>query len=438
MKRKLLSILLGLCMSFTPCFALSACTNSIDADLVIWFGGSIIGEDEPEIPQEDWAITKLKDRFEEQTGKKVKMTYFEDEEAMVLLVANNVRKGNEIPDVVCLYSSEALRDMSDTVYSLKDYITEEEANNILFWETVTDNASSNVNECSEVYGYPFGGTEVTFIAYNKSLFDVAEIDIENNTPKNLEELFEICAKLKSHNILPFVASDGGWNELYQQVFSKAWIQMSGDQKIIDLGKGIGSFSGDYNLINSLTIAHEAYSNGYINPDYATNDDAVSMFINGQGAMFSCSNYDLNLLQNSLGDDLGVFILPDFSENINYYPGLSFGGCNQALCIPRGANDKDLAMEFIHFACNKQNTIELAKSFNCFPNRNDIELDDYLEVSNPIIEEIYPLLPYAHYTPDYLLPMDVNAEFCRYTTAILIGELSVQEGLNRLDNFVNEK
>lgn len=96
------------------------------------------------------------------------------------------------------------------------------------------------------------------------------------------------------------------------------------------------------------------------------------------------------------------------------------------------------MEFIHFACNKQNTIELAKSFNCFPNRNDIELDDYLEVSNPIIEEIYPLLPYAHYTPDYLLPMDVNAEFCRYTTAILIGELSVQEGLNRLDNFVNEK
>ena len=130
MKRKLLSILLGLCMSFTPCFALSACTNSIDADLVIWFGGSIIGEDEPEIPQEDWAITKLKDRFEEQTGKKVKMTYFEDEEAMVLLVANNVRKGNEIPDVVCLYSYEALRDMSDTVYSLKDYIPEEEANNI--------------------------------------------------------------------------------------------------------------------------------------------------------------------------------------------------------------------------------------------------------------------------------------------------------------------
>ena len=170
--------MLGLCILASGCFALNACSDASNADLVVWFGGSIIGEDELEMAQSDWAISKLSQRFENQTGKRVKLTYFEDEEAMVLLVANNVRKGNEIPDVVCLYSSESLRNMSDTVYSLKDYVTDEEAKNILFWETVTDNASSNVDESDKVYGYPFGGTEVTFIAYNKSLFEAAGINVE--------------------------------------------------------------------------------------------------------------------------------------------------------------------------------------------------------------------------------------------------------------------
>ena len=208
--------------------------------------------------------------------------------------------------------------------------------------------------------------------------------------------------------------------------------------IIDTGKGVAPFSEDANLIKSLSIAHDAYAKGYINLDYATNEDAVSMFINGQGAMFSCSNYDLNLFVDTMGDDFGVFALPDYSKEVNYYPGLSFGGCNQALCVPKGASAKELAIDFIHFACDKANTIELVKAFNCFPNRNDIVLTDYLTESNPIIEQIYPLLPYAHYTPDYLLPMDVCEEFYRYSTAMTIGEMSIQEGLRKLDLFVNEK
>ncbi|WP_431188869.1 extracellular solute-binding protein, partial [Klebsiella pneumoniae] len=83
-------------------------------------------------------------------------------------------------------------------------------------------------------GYPIGGTEVTFIAYNKEIFRNAGIDVENNPPQTYDDFFSVCEAISGTGVTPIVASSDGWNELYLQVFSKRWVQYSGDAAIISM------------------------------------------------------------------------------------------------------------------------------------------------------------------------------------------------------------
>lgn len=222
-----------------------------------------------------------------------------------------------------------------------------------------------------------------------------------------------------------------------QVFSKRWVQYSGDANIISLSKGERSFTDDDNLLESLTIANDYYKRGYINRDYATNNDAITQFSNGKGAMFSCSNYDLNLLRDIMGENLGVFILPDYSGDGLAIPHISFGGCNQCFSVFKTSKNKEEAISIIKWLSNKENNILMAQQFGCIPNRGDVSLEEYDSSPDEILTKIYPLLPYAHSTPDYLMPMKVYTEFYRYSEAVVIGDLSPNDFAIKMDEVANE-
>lgn len=435
--KKFICMVMAVIMTILIVFNFTACNGSTQNVVSVWIGGSIVGEDELEDAQDTWIVSQLLKEYEEANDVKIELTYFEDEEAMVQLIANNGRSNNEVPDIACVYSSEIIRDMSDVVYPITNYISTEEKENIMFWETVTDNGKG-LDEAKEVYGYPIGGTEVTFIAYNKELFSKANIDVETNPPKNFDEFYAICETLKNNNITPIVASDDGWNELYLQVFAKEWVQYSGDANIIEISQGVKKFSDDKYLIASLKTASDYFNKGFINSDYATNTDAPTLFANGQGAMFSCSNYDLNMFESIMGENLGVFILPDFSGDNIVYSNISFGGCNQCLSTFNNSKNREEAIKIIKWLANKENNIKMVQKFGCFPNRSDITLSEYDDNPSDIITKIYPLLPYAHSTPDYLMPMKVYSDFYRYSLSVMIGQMSTDEFIEKLDEVSNEK
>ena len=100
MKRKWLALLLACLMISSTLFAFSSCSSSND-EITVWIGGSIVGEDELEESQDSWIISQLLQEYEELNDVKIKLTYFEDEEAMVQLIANNGRSDNEVPDIAC-------------------------------------------------------------------------------------------------------------------------------------------------------------------------------------------------------------------------------------------------------------------------------------------------------------------------------------------------
>lgn len=412
----------------------TACSTSSNEEINVWIGGSIVGEDELEESQDTWIISQLLHEYEDTNNVKINLTYFEDEEAMVQLIANNGRTGNEVPDLACIYSSEIIRDMQDVIYPVTSFISNEEKENILFWETVTDDGNA-ISDSSIVLGYPIGGTEVTFMAYNKEIFQTIGIDVESNPPKTFEDFTKICEELLSSGITPIVASDGGWNELYLQLFAKKWVQFSGDANIIDIAKGTNSFASDSDLISSLELASDYYSKGYINCDYATNTDAPTLFANGKGAMFSCSNYDINLFKSVMGDNLGVFWVPDYEGNV-VYSHLSFGGCNQCLSVFNESKHKEDAIKIIKWLSNKENNIRMVKRFGCFPNRSDVTLDEYDSNPSDITKKIFPLIQYAHSTPDYLMPMKVYSDFYRYSLAVMIGQMTINEFTMKMDALTN--
>lgn len=427
--KKVLLTMLACILIFASFLGLNACGKTPDV-VTMWIGGSIVGEDELEQPQDSWIISRLLKQYEEENGVEIELTYFEDEDAMVQLIANNGRNGNEVPDIACIYSSGIIRDMADVIYPVTQYVTDEEKQDIMFWETVTKNGNQ-VSEADEILGYPIGGTEVTFIAYNKAIFKEANIDAENNPPKTFDDFYRICEKLYNFGVTPIVASDGGWNELYLQVFAKRWVQYSSNSEIIDIANGNSLFADDTALIESLNTAREYYSEGFINSDYATNSDATTLFANGKGAMFSCSNYDLKLLQGTMGDNLGVFLLPDYEGDV-VYPHISFGGCNQCLSVFKNSNHKEEAVKIIKWLSNKDNNIKMVQAYGCFPNRSDISLGEYDKDPSEILQKIYPLLPYAHSTPDYLMPMKVYSEFYRYSLSAIIGQITVEEFADKMD------
>lgn len=214
--KKALKLLLAAALLVTMLLGLSGCKNDSNDEVKVWIGGSIVGEDELNRPQDTWVLSRLLKQFENEHSVKIKLTYFEDEEAMVQLIANNERSNKEVPDFACLYSSEILRDMADTIYPLTKYLSEDEKSNILFWETVSKN-SKGIKEADEILGYPIGGTEVTFIAYNKETFRNAGIDVENDPPQTYDDFFSICETISATGVTPIVASSDGWNELYLQL-----------------------------------------------------------------------------------------------------------------------------------------------------------------------------------------------------------------------------
>ena len=135
--KKICSVILALSLMMSMIVSLTACSNKVkSSELTMWIGESVVGENEFEMPQDSWIVQELVNEYSTIYGTHIKLTYFEDEEAMIQLIANNARMGNEIPDVACVFSSENIREMTDVLYPLTNDVTEEEKEHIMFWETV--------------------------------------------------------------------------------------------------------------------------------------------------------------------------------------------------------------------------------------------------------------------------------------------------------------
>ena len=438
--KKALAMLLaaGMVVSLAACSS-GGSENGSDASgeeevtLTVWVAPALVSEEEQKMKQEDWYVSKVAEKFEEEhPGVNVEFTVVSDQSAahQTFKAAATTETG---PDIANLWSGQSIFAMEDVILDIRDYVPEEDFENIMGWETVT----MDFEEGGAILGYPVSGNEVCGLLYNREILSEAGLDFENDPPQTLDEFVADMEKIKEAGYLPIAAGDDGWNCSYFYGFASLWAQQNGSERVASDSTGETTFSDDEAFLESYRFANELYSKGLINQDYATSPDYNELFLNGEAAMLITGNYMVATAAEALGiDNLGFCGFPDVSEDAQIKD-TCIGGPGQCLVVSKNSKHPELAVEFCSFMNNKENHIELLKGLSKLPLRTDVTLEEVGMEEALVYRQISDMSTNYTFWADNSMVPEVNAEMQKLGSMAITGEISVEELAAQMDQKVAE-
>ena len=398
-----------------------------DKEITVWFSVWVMNG-EKTTAQENWTIMKIARQFEaENPGVKVNMEFQADQQVAQNKLRAAVLAG-EAPDIANVYGFFFVTSMSDIFMDITDMIPAEDLEQISGWATAEVDG--------RYMGYPVNVNEACNILYNKEIVAAAGVDLEGEgAPKNAEELWTAMQKIKDSGKEVFISADAGYNPLYVFGFSAWWSQMSGVSRITSDSLAQTKFSEDEGFLKSLQYCADVYENGFVNKDYTTCADANTRFINGEGAFFIGSTIDAAVYE-AMGDNLGVFMLPDYSADVAN-PGYQIGGAGQAACVLKTCKNPELAVQFLSYVSNHDNSIAYCANQG-LSLRRDVTAAD-LGFENDALYERYIELVASHDFAwnDNSMQGDVANEFYRLSTMATTGQITVEECAAQLDQLAQD-
>lgn len=404
-----------------------------ETTLKVWVSGALVSEEEQKMKQEDWYVSRVAKKFEEENpGVKVEFTVVSDQSAahQTFKAAASTDSG---PDIANLWSGQSIFAMEDVLMDISGYIPKEDKELILGWETV----SPGFKEGGTVLGYPVSGNEVFGLLFNREILREAGLDFDNNLPKTLDDFVEAMGKIKDAGYLPIAAGDEGWGAGYFFGFASCWAQQEGSARVASDSTGETKFSEDEALKESYRFANELYTKGYINEDYLTSPDYNELFLNGEAAMLINGNHMVATAGETLGlDNVGFCGFPDVSETaVN--KNTCIGGPGQCMVVSKQCKNPELAVKFLSFLDNKENHIDLLKSLSKLPLRTDITLEEVGMADALVYREIVKLSENYTYWADNSMVPEVNAEMQKLGGLVITGKMDIAEMTEKLDQKAAE-
>ena len=136
--KKALAMLLaaGMVVSLAACSS-GGSENGSDASgeeevtLTVWVAPALVSEEEQKMKQEDWYVSKVAEKFEEEhPGVNVEFTVVSDQSAahQTFKAAATTETG---PDIANLWSGQSIFAMEDVILDIRDYVPEEDFENIM-------------------------------------------------------------------------------------------------------------------------------------------------------------------------------------------------------------------------------------------------------------------------------------------------------------------
>ena len=348
--------------------------------------------------------------------------YFEDENAMYQMIKGSVGSGEE-PDIFITLSGRYLENFDGLLLPLNDMLSDDLIETVIGWDTVTDGDGN-------ILGVPAAGCDGTYISYNKELIEKAGLDFENSPPQTMDEMLDAMEKISDAGILPIITSDEGWNSLHSSLFGKWWLQQEDDDIIQRLMSDDVDFEKDKPFLDSFRIANECYEKGYINKDFITNEDSLTQFINGQGAMYISCAYLSSLLEE-MGDNQGIIPIPEFSSDCNY-PNMNFGGSNQCAVVLNTTKEKEECGNLLNWLFNKNNSIAMQKVYSGLPGRTDITVEDLGWEDHLLQKELPNLQHYTKMYPELFLSPSQTDVYFKYGPEVIAGNMPVEEFARRMN------
>ena len=402
-------------------------SNSQNEIIKVWAGESLIGYTEFDIPQDEWILSILFDEYEKlHPGVTIEYTYFEDEELMLQMLENGYGTSN-MPDLFVQMSGETIKGLADIIAPLNKYIGTEEYATINYWDTVELNG--------QILGYPIGSVEVNLIAYNKELLKSVVSDYDNFSCESVSDFETILSALQEKNIQPILSNDRGYNQM-SNIFLETWWMQSSD-RIQECAVGERSFSEEPVFIESIQKLQDWYAQGFINQDYATGNTAISDFTSGKGAFLPTSIYKLNILQQALGDNLGIMYIPKLYDTVEFETAQN-GGCGQCIAIVNTSNNIDTCADIIHYLTEKPNAIRMYQTYNAFPVQNNITIEDLGWQDDPIFKKLFPLTENLKMPSFYYMSAEDAEYYYKMGTLSVIGDLSAADFSDLLDKRLGDK
>lgn len=413
----------------------SACSKNAETStglreqrLRIWYTAlRVSGEEEK--PESEWMITKIFRAYEDFNPQvKIEAEFMDDQRVLQTRLKAAVLAG-DAPDMANIYSGYVPTFLKDILLDITQYIPKEDREVISGW----DNISENLREGAPVFGYPITGNELACFLYNKKLAAAAGVDLEGpGKPKNAEEFTAALRKIKAAGITPLISGDNGFNQLFIFCLSPWWIQQTGISRVTANSLGTAKFRDDAAFIESLAFVQGMYKEGLINHDYLTNETSMETFRNGEAALVSAGNWDIEPAKQIMGDNVGLYVVPPFKEGLSH-PNTLVGGVGQALAVLKNSKIPEIAVDFLHFISSKENTIAIAKSISKIPFRNDITAEDIGWAGVPIFEKALSISGQNElYWIDNAMQPDVMEEYYRQTALVVVNQMSAEECAGLLD------
>lgn len=250
--------------------------------LTFWVSEAMNNEADMQSPEEDWLISKLCRKFEdEHPGVKINMvSYPNGEEIHQLFKAAAMTE--ECPDVLCVWAGNQLFQLEELLVDLTDLIPAADKEEIIAWDTVTLNMEAG----NKILAYPNSGNEICGIFYNRQVLAACGLDYDTNPPADLDAFEADLQTIKDAGYTPIYATDGGWGHSFLTAFAAWWLQLSGSARVASDGRAETKFSDDAGFLQAMQIPADLYAQGYINADYASSADDLAQFLTGNAAFLA--------------------------------------------------------------------------------------------------------------------------------------------------------
>lgn len=427
---KVLSTLLALTMAVSLSACGSGSENSQDqnstendgepVELVLWHPASFVYGDGEQKPEDTFAGQAIA-QYEKEHNVKITIVSQPQDNFDNLFKAANIAKNG--PDIVWLWPGSMTVDYAPFLLPLNDYLTDDIIDSHFGWEL----ASEGYNSENTIYGIPFT-SYIYVMYYNKALFQEAGL-AEDDIPETWDEFLEVCETLKQAGITPFVcgAKDG---YIGQWGISALLSTMLGsDTSLVSSGEPLSGTAYE----EAAALWAQLGENGYINEDalsYEANGNAVTEFINGNGAMYLNSDWVSDPVYEGLGDDVGIFPFPAAdASNPNADYNYAGAGCN--LCVVNYSQHTEEAVEFVKWFTSEEFELGYINEAGILPNCTTISEED-LTISDAK-KEMYSLLKNGNNSIQVdLMPLNAFNTMVRNGSLLTMGKMDASEFTRLVD------
>lgn len=339
-----------------------------------------------------------------------------------------------LPDIFWVDAAEAPEYAeSGVLMDLSDYLSE---------NTDIDEALNGMedgyNNGEIQYGLPYQCNVQGFF-YNKELFDAAGVEYPTNET-TYEEFLDMIAKLKESGVTPIAI--GSKNSSYTMWEFNEFLERYGWSENID-----AILSGEKKFNNPDLVAcfekMEGLKDAGAFPDnMATIEyfDAKQLFDNGTAAMFGTGQWDCSEFDENLGDKVGFWWGPVFSDS-DYEQKVAMKVPAAPIAVNGEVADDDAMKEAVYAFLNfyySEDAAKMSYEGSIFPatSYEGIAASDTQYAMNAMLEALSEGWTSPESAPDLTVGSAVQTELYNGIFGVLQGTYTPEEALDKMDETLS--